>query len=93
MCVRTLANLFKDEKASDQDFEPTAKKRKKSGKAAVKRVSKKKKKKAGLWLTMLPVDVMMLVAEHLPPDALFSLCYTSKVCILFSYPCRLCTMP
>jgi hypothetical protein len=84
MCVRTLANLFKDEKASDQDFEPTAKKRKKSGKAAVKRVSKKKK--AGLWLTMLPVDVMMLVAEHLPPAALFSLCYTSKVCILFLLP-------
>jgi hypothetical protein len=75
MCALVWELILQDEGESDQDFKPVAKKRKKNEKAVVKRAAKKK---AGIWLTMLPVDIMMSVAEHLPPDALFSLSFTSK---------------
>lgn len=59
----------------DRDFKPVAKKRKKSVKASPKSAAKKH----SVWMTMLPVDIMMNVAENLPPDALFSLSFSCKV--------------
>jgi hypothetical protein len=67
---------LQDDDESDQDFKPVVKKRKKNDKAEAKR---EVKKKASIWLTVLPVDIMLSIAQHLPPDALFSLSFRSKV--------------